>query len=98
MYINKITSFLAWFLFPTGPPRGCPRRSADEHGEEVCGEVLPACPAPSLWPALAVERQEHGAAAVPPAQRRVGVVAVLLDALRELAVGAELLLAGEGRG
>lgn len=76
------------------PPAG----SADEHGEEVCGEVLPARRTPSLWPALAIEGQEHGAAAVLPAQRRVGVVAVLLDALQELAVGAELLLAGEGRG
>lgn len=66
----------------------------------MCGEMLPAGPAPSLRSALAVEREEHGAAAVPPAQRGVGVVAVLLDALRELAVGAELLLAeregGEG--
>lgn len=97
MYINKRTLFvLVFFSYRT--VWSCPRCSADEHGEEVCGEVLPACLAPSLWPALAIEREEHRAAAVPPVQRRVGVVAVLFDALRELAVGAELLLAGEGRG
>lgn len=94
MYINKITSFSLCFV----SYRIVPRCSADEHGEEVCGEVLPACLAPSPWPALAIEREEHGAAAVPPVQRCVGVVAVLLNALRELAVAAELLLAGEGRG
>lgn len=74
------------------------RGSADEHGEEVGGEVLPARLAPSPRPPFAIEGEEHGAAPVPPAQRGVGVVAVLLNALRELAVGAELLLAEEGRG
>lgn len=94
IYTYKITLFFPFFFHRTVWEPG----SADEHGEEVRGEVLPARLAPSLRPALAVEREEHGAAPVPPAQRRVGVVAVLLDALLELAVGAELLLAGEGRG
>lgn len=92
MYINKITLFS-----PQDSPEPA-AGSADEHGEEMRGEVLPARLAPAPRPAPAVEGEEHGAAAVPPVQRRVGVVAVLLDALRELAVGAELLLAGEGRG
>lgn len=72
--------------------------SGDEHGQEVGGEVL----APRLVPPprhpLAIERQEHLAALVPPAQRGVGVVAILLDALLELAVGVVCPLVRWGEG
>jgi len=99
MYIYNIAFFSPhFFLLYRAVQEPTLRGSADEHGEEVGGEVLPARLAPSPRPPFAIEGEEHGAAPVPPAQRGVGVVAVLLNALRELAVGAELLLAEEGRG
>lgn len=98
MYIYKIAFPPPFFLFLQDCPGATLQGSADEHREEVGGEVLPARLAPSPWPPFAIEREEHGAAPVPPAQRGVGVVAILLNAFRELAVGAELLLAEEGRG
>lgn len=61
------------------------------------GQVVPPCPVTAPWGSSPVQRQEHGPAALTPAERGVGVVTVLLDALAEPAVGAVDPLAG-GRG
>lgn len=58
------------------------------------GQVVPPRPATAPWGSSPVQCQEHGPAAVAPAQRGVGVVAVLLDALPEPAVAAVDPLAG----
>lgn len=73
------------------------RASGDQDGQEVGGQVVPPRPATAPWGSSPVQCQEHGPAAVAPAQRGVGVVAVLLDALPEPAVAAVDPLAG-GRG
>lgn len=49
---------------------------------------MPACLGPSPWEPLSVEGEEHWAAPLLPVKRGVGVVAVLLQALLEVTVGA----------
>lgn len=71
--------------------------SGDQDGQEVGGQVVPPRAVTVPWSPSPVQRQEHGPATAAPAERGVGVVAVLLDALPEPAVGAVDALAG-GRG
>lgn len=49
---------------------------------------MPACLGPSPWEPLSVEGEEHWAAPLLPVKRGIGVVAVLLQALLEVTVGA----------
>lgn len=54
--------------------------------QEVGGQVVAAGPAPAPWSPPAIQCKEHGPALVAPEQGCVGVEAILLDALAELAV------------
>lgn len=63
-----------------------------QHGQEVSGRVPPPGFVTSPGFPSTVERNKHLPATVFPAKGGIGVVAILLDALHEIAAGVVLHL------